>query len=62
MILQESLELTSCPRQLARQYAVSIDHIFTRRSSEPVITYLPERSKIAAALTYTIQYQFHLND
>lgn len=40
-------ELTSCPLQLARQNAVSIDQILTRRSSEPVITYLPERSNIA---------------
>jgi len=39
--------LTSCPRQLAKQYAVSIDQIFTSRSSEPVITYLPARSNIA---------------
>ena len=42
------LRLTSCPRQLAKQYAVSIDQILTRRSSEPVITYLPDRSKMAA--------------
>lgn len=41
-------ELTSCPRQLAKQYAVSIDQIFTRRSSEPVITYRPDRSNMAA--------------
>jgi len=39
--------LTSCPRQLAKQNAVSMDHIFTRRSSEPVITYRPERSNVA---------------
>ena len=31
-------QLTSWPRQLARQKAVSIAHILTRRSSEPVIT------------------------
>lgn len=40
--------LTSCPRQLAKQYAVSIDQTLTSRSSEPVITYLPDRSNIAA--------------
>ena len=43
--------LTSCPRQLAKQKAVSMDQIFTRRSSEPVTTYLPERSNIAAGFT-----------
>lgn len=41
-------ELTSCPRQLAKQYAVSIDQNFTRRSSEPVITCRPDRSNMAA--------------
>lgn len=40
--IKQATRLTSCPRQLAMQYAVSIDQIFTRRSSEPVITYLPE--------------------
>lgn len=44
----DGIELTSCPRQLAKQYAVSIDQIFTSRSSEPVITYLPDRSNMAA--------------
>uniref|UniRef100_A0A2P2LT85 Bromodomain and WD repeat-containing protein 3 n=1 Tax=Rhizophora mucronata TaxID=61149 RepID=A0A2P2LT85_RHIMU len=43
----KSVMSPSCPRQLARQNAVSIDQIFTRRSSEPVTTYLPEQSKIA---------------
>ena len=46
-ILYRHYLLTSCPRQLARQNAVSIDQILTRRSSDPVITYLPERSNIA---------------
>lgn len=39
--------LTSCPRQLARQNAVSIDQILTKRSSDPVITYRPQWSSIA---------------
>lgn len=45
---QNDCLLTSCPRQLAKQYAVSIDQILTRRSSDPVITYLPDRSNMAA--------------
>jgi len=40
--------LTSCPRQLAKQNAVSIDQILTRRSSEPLITNLPDPSNMAA--------------
>jgi hypothetical protein len=38
----------SWPRQLRKQSPVSEDQIFTSRSSEPVMTYCPVRSKIAA--------------
>lgn len=44
---KEPSTLTSCPRQLDKHNAVSMDQIFTRRSSEPVITYRPERSNVA---------------
>lgn len=50
--LGKNNKLTSCPRQLAKQKAVSIDQIFTRRSSDPVMTYLPDRSNIAARYEY----------
>lgn len=55
-----NLQLTSCPRQLDRQKAVSMDQILTKRSSDPVITYLPERSNIAKG--YKAKRYKHIHD
>lgn len=46
--LENCCRTTSWPRQLRKQSPVSEDQIFTSRSSEPVMTYCPVRSKIAA--------------